>query len=179
MKGRDFVLQPFAPTGRPGDITMRGSAARRADLLAIRYVLRGRLAELVIPGPAGTPARRRGLWEATCFEFFLGAKNSPGYWEFNLSPAGDWNVYRFAGYRQGLSEESALVALDFSVRRRPDRLEVALELGMGELVAADQPLELAVAAVLEFRDRGLTYWALTHPGARADFHRRDSFQLEL
>ena len=179
MNGRDFVLQPFVPPGRPADITIGGSMARRADILAIRYVLRGRLAELVIPGPAKMPARRHGLWEATCFEFFLGAKNAPGYWEVNLSPAGDWNVYRFEGYRQGMAEEGACASLDFSVRRRPDRLSVALELAIGKMVAADQPLAVAVAAVLEFRDRGLTYWALTHPGTRADFHRRDGFQLEL
>ena len=140
MNGRDFLLQPFAPTGRPSDITIGGSIARRADILAIRYELRGRLAELVIPGPAELPARRHGLWEGTCFEFFLGVKDSPGYWEFNLSPAGHWNVYRFAGYRQGMAEETAFASLDCSVRRRPDRLEVALELEIGRIAAADQPL---------------------------------------
>ncbi len=158
---------------------MSGSIGRRAGILVIRYALRGRLAELVIPGPAELPARRHGLWEGTCFELFLGVKDSPGYWEFNLSPAGHWNVYRFEGYRLGMAEETAFASLDCSVRRRPDRLEVALELEIGRITAADQPLAVAVAAVIEFRDRGLTYWALTHPGAQADFHRRDSFQLEL
>ena len=179
MNNRDFVLQPFAPTARPADITLGGTIARRADILAIRYVLRGRLADLVIPGPAARPARRHGLWEATCFEFFLGLKDAPHYWEFNLSPAGHWNAYRFAGYRQGLAEETAFASLAFSVRRRPVRLEVALELDIGRIVAADQPLEVALAAVIKFRDQGLTYWALTHPGAQPDFHRRESFQLEL
>ena len=123
-------------------------------MLAIRYALQGRLAELVIPGPAEMPARRHGLWEATCFEFFLGVKDSPRYWEFNLSPAGHWNVYRFAGYRQGMAEETAFTSLAFSVRRRPDSLLVALELEMGRIVAADQPLAVALAAVIKFRTRG-------------------------
>jgi hypothetical protein len=178
MNSRDFLLQPFAPTGPP-DITIGGTMARRGGLLAIRSVLRGRLAELVIPGPARMPARRHGLWEATCFEFFLGVKDAPHYWEFNLSPAGHWNVYRFAGYRQGMAEETAFASLAFSVRRRPDRLEVALELEIGGIVTLDQPLAVAPAAVIKFRDQGLTYWALTHPGAQADFHRRGSFHLEL
>ena len=95
-------------------------------------MLRGKLAELVIPGPAARPARRHGLWEETCFEFFLGVKDAPGYWEFNLSPAGHWNVYRFAGYRQGMAEEKAFTSLAFSVRRRADRLGFALELEIGE-----------------------------------------------
>jgi hypothetical protein len=179
MNSRDFLLQPFAPTGRPSDITISGSIARRADILAIRYVLRGRLAELVIPGLAAMPARRHGLWEGTCFEFFLGVKDSPGYWEINLSPAGHWNVYRFRGYRQGMAEETAFASLAFSVRCWPDRLGIGLELEIGKIVAADQPLAVAAAAVIESRDQGLTYWALTHPGDQADFHRRDSFQVEL
>ena len=65
--------------------------------------------------PADMPARRDRLWEETCFEFFLAVKNSPRYWEFNLSPAGHWNVYRFADYRQGMQEEPAFASLPFSV----------------------------------------------------------------
>jgi hypothetical protein len=179
MKGRDFVLQPCGQTGLSPDIVIGGTIARRGATLAIRYVLRGRLAALVIPGRAARPGRRPGLWEATCFEFFLGVKEAPEYWEFNLSPAGHWNVYRFTGYRQGMAEETAFTSLAFSVRRRPDRLEVALELDLGQIAVAGQPLVVGLAAVINFRDLGLTYWALTHPGAQADFHRRDSFQLEL
>jgi len=179
MNGRDFSLKPFSPISPGLDFTITGNITRRADILAIRYELRGKLAELVIPAPAGIPARRHGLWEATCCEIFLGVKDSPRYWEFNLSPAGHWNVYRFAGYRQGMAEEEAFTSLAFSVRRRPDSLGVALELEIEKIVAVDQPLTVAPAAVIEFRDQGLTYWALTHPGAEADFHWRDSFQVEL
>ena len=120
MNGRNFFLQPFSPLGPRPISRLTASLARRADELAIRYELSGQLGQLVIPGPAGLPARRHGLWEETCFEFFLGVKDSPGYWEFNLSPAGHWNVYRFAGYRQGMAEETAFASLPFSVRRRPD-----------------------------------------------------------
>jgi hypothetical protein len=179
MKGRDFVLQPFGLTGLSRDITIGGTIARCADILAIRYALRGRLGELLIPGGAARPARRHGLWEATCFELFLGVKDAPGYWEFNLSPAGDWNVYRLEGYRQGMAEETAFTSLAFSVQRRPDRLGLALELDLGLIGAADQQLAVGLAAVINFRDQGLTCWALTHPGAQADFHRRESFQVEL
>jgi hypothetical protein len=179
MNGRDFSLKPFSPTSSPPDFKITGNIIRRGDILAIRYALQGKLADLVIPGPAARPVRRHGLWEATCCEIFLGVKDAPGYWEFNLSPAGDWNVYRFAGYRQGMAEEEAFTSLAFRVRRRPDSLGLALELEIERIVAADQPLSVAPAAVIKFRDQGLTYWALTHPGAEADFHRRDSFQVEL
>ena len=179
MTGRRFSLQPFSPLSPPLTIKITGHINRRPRQLSIRYDLRGDLAELMIPAPADMPARCQGLWEETCFEFFLGVKDSPPYWEFNLSPAGDWNVYRFAGYRQGMTEETALTSLPLSVRRRSDWLEVALELEVERLVAADQPLVAGIAAVVKLAGGGLTYWALTHPGLEPDFHRRDSFLVEL
>ena len=179
MTGRSFSLQPFSPIGPPLNFKITGHIARRPRQLAISFALQGQLAELMIPAPADMPARRHGLWEETCFEFFLGVKDSPQYWEFNLSPAGHWNVYRFVGYRQGMTEETAFTSLPLSVRRRPDLLRVALELEAERIMAADQPLMVGIAAVIKFRDQGLTYWALLHPGPQADFHRRDSFLVEL
>jgi hypothetical protein len=179
MSSQDFSLQPFPPLNPPLTIKITGRISRRPRQLAIRYDLHGPLAELMIPAPDALPVRRQGLWEETCFEFFLGVKDSPRYWEFNLSPAGLWNVYRFAGYRQGMAEETAFTSLPWRVRRRPDLVLVALELEIERIVAADQPLVVGLAAVLKFRDQGLTYWALTHPGPQADFHRRDSFLVEL
>jgi hypothetical protein len=179
MNPRKFFLRPFSPIGPPPHFTITASLARRAHELAIGYELTGQLGKLVIPGPAELPSRRHGLWEETCFEFFLGIKDSPRYWEFNLSPAGPWNVYRFAGYRQGMVEETAFASLPLRLRRRPDSLRLDLELGIDRIVGADQPLEVGIAAVIKLAGGGLTYWALTHPGPQADFHRRDGFLAKL
>jgi hypothetical protein len=179
MSGCNFSLQPFSPIGPALTIKLTGHINRQPRQLAIRYDLRGDLAELMVPAPAALPVRRQGLWEETCFEFFLGVKDSPGYWEFNLSPAGHWNVYRFAGYRQGMTEETALTSLPLSVQRGSDSLAVALELDVGRIVSANQPLQVGIAAVIRLAGGGLTYWALTHPGPQADFHRRDGFLVEL
>ena len=179
MNRRSFSLKPFYPASPGLPVQITGSIARRSQGLALRYTLRGPRLELVIPGPADLPARKQGLWQETCFEFFLGIKHSPGYWEFNLSPAGHWNVYRFAGYRQGMQEERAFTSLPFRVRPQSDSLLLDLELEADKIVPADQALEVAMAAVLKLKGGGLTYWALTHGGPQADFHRRDSFIIEL
>jgi hypothetical protein len=179
MSQRDFSLQPFSLTRPAPEVAITGSINRSADTLSISYALTGDLKRLVIPAPADRPARRHGLWEGTCFEFFLGVKDSPGYWEFNLSPAGHWNAYRFAAYRQGLEEETAFTALPFHVRRGSDSLWLSLELEVASIVPADQSLAVAVAAVINLSGGGLIYWALAHPGSRPDFHRRDSFLVEL
>jgi len=76
-------------------------------------------------------------------------------------------------------EETAFASLPLRLRRRPDSLRVELDLEIERIVGADQLLEIGIAAVIEFAGGGLTYWALTHPGPQADFHRRDGFLVEL
>ena len=119
------------------------------------------------------------MWEETCLELFLGTADSGKYWEFNLSPSGHWNVYRFTRYREGMREEPAFTSLPFAVRMGPDALELPMELDVGKIVPAGKDLEAGVAAVIETTDGGKSHWALTHPGPRPDFHRRDGFALIL
>jgi hypothetical protein len=119
------------------------------------------------------------LWEDTCFEFFLGIKNSAQYWEFNLSPAGHWNVYRFDGYRQGMQEETAFENLPFNVQNQADGLALGLDVDLDKIISVQQAIEVAITTVIKDRDGEVTYWALTHRGVEADFHLRDSFIIEL
>jgi hypothetical protein len=179
MNGQGFSLEPFPTTGTLPLFKIAGTIARRSSTLAIRYALLGHLADLVIPAAAAVPARRNGLWEETCFELFVAVKDSPRYWEFNLSPARHWNVYRFAAYRQGMEEETALTSLPFTVQRESDCLSLALGVDLAAIVRADQALEVAVSAVIKHKNGEVTYWALIHSSPQADFHRRDGFIMTL
>jgi hypothetical protein len=179
MTGRGFSLVPFSSSGASDSFQVTGEIARRPDALAVHYELLGPLDELAIPGPAAAPTRRDGLWEETCFELFLAVKNSPRYWEFNLSPSGHWNAYRFSDYRKGMEEEVAYGSLPFDIEREQDVLRLAAEIDLSRIVPANRPLEIGISAVMKFRGGETAYWALTHPGPGADFHRRESFSLEL
>lgn len=172
-----FSLQPFFTNQSFLDYQITGDITRNSHHLSISYTLVGNLAEITIATPADTPTRLDDLWTDTCFEFFLGVKNSPQYWEFNLSPAGHWNVYRFAGYRQGMTIETAVQRLPFSVQHMSDRLAIALDFNLNLIVPVEQALEVAITTVVKHKDGEVTYWALTHTGTEADFHRRDSFML--
>lgn len=179
MNDQNFALTPFAPAGLRPNLEITGQIARRGRTIAIHYELRGRWSEVIMDPPAPLPARRQGLWQETCFEFFLALQGAPQYWEFNLSPAGHWNVYHFAGYRQGMAEEPAFTSLPFDVRSRPEVWWLALEVDLAEIVPADRVLEVAIAAVIRARGGEASYWALSHGGPQADFHRRDGFNLVL
>jgi len=171
-------LQPFSSAAPNLQLTAT-MERNRENTLTLHYHLQADGSQLVIPSPASHPTRRHGLWETTCFEFFLGLTGDDRYWEFNLCPNGDWNVYRFDRYRQGMVEEAAIATLPFTVDVRSDVITLALTCSLAPLVPIPQSLQAAITTVIAQPDGNITYWAVAHCGSEADFHRRDSFVVSL
>jgi hypothetical protein len=182
MNAKGFSLRPFPSADllpHLKHLKITGEICRKCNILSVGYALLDPLAEIVIPVPSDIPVRMNALWKETCFEFFVASKDSDRYWEFNLSPAGHWNVYRFKSYRQDMHEETAFTSLPFDARRHKDSFRISLKLDIGRIIPADRILEVAVSAVIKSTNNKLTYWGLTHAGLQADFHRRDSFIIKL
>ncbi|MBH8553425.1 DOMON-like domain-containing protein [Nostocaceae cyanobacterium CENA357] len=179
MNKQIFSLQPFPSTKTLPNLKIAGTIARNHNQLAISYQLLGDLKEVAIAPPSNTPMRKHELWKDTCFEFFLGIKDSQRYWEFNLSPAGHWNVYRFDGYRQGMQEEITLTILPFNAYQQSDSLAITLDMDLDKIISADQAIVVAITTVIKHADGEVTYWALTHQGLEADFHLQESFVIAL
>ena len=176
-----------------------GVEAGRADLRAQAAIEDGRLrlgfnlawqpsvSPVQLPigqGSAGTPPQRcDGLWKHTCFEAFIAAAGCSAYWEFNLSPAGDWNVYRFDGYRAGQRIETSYQQLPFDRTCMQAlftlNLQCPLPPDLRQSLQGGAELELGLTAVLEQRGGELSYWALQHPGSEPDFHDRRGWLLRL
>ena len=123
----------------------------------------------------GSSERMDNLWRHTCFETFLAIPGTPGYWEINASPNGDWNVYRFSDYRTGGTAEPQAEApvVTCSGDRSGYRCTIAMQLK--PWWQHPEPPELALTMVLEDRLGALSYWALSHPGDEPDFHDRRGF----
>ena len=173
-------LRPFAADPAATAFDLKAEAQWCTGGLRLHYRLQGPLEQLVLAEPAPTPRRRDGLWQSTCFEAFVGVVGQAAYWELNLSPSGDWNLYRFDGYRSGGREEAAIQALPCRQQRSNGTLTAALTVelslaGAGWFATDDPQLELALTAVLEHRQMGCQYWALQHCAAQPDFHQRPSF----
>ncbi len=179
MNNQKFSLQPFADGKLLPNLKITGNITRHANQLNLCYVLSGDLAKVAIAPPSNTPKRKHELWQDTCFEFFLGVKDSDKYWEFNLSPTGDWNIYRFDGYRQGMQEETAFLVFPFNVQHQSDGLMVVLEMNLNQIILLEKVIQIAITTVIKSKDGEVSYWALTHQGKEADFHLRDSFIIEI
>jgi hypothetical protein len=175
----NFALQPFPATSNLPQIEINGRVNRKGDLLSIEYQLFGDLNAISIDSPTSTPRRQFHLWEATCFEFFIGIPGDANYWEFNLSPSGNWAVFALDDYRQGLRDELAFTSLPFKVDRYPNYITLSLEFDLSELILAEQDLEMSVTTVIKSSQDELSYWAIAHSSKEADFHLRNSFSIKM
>ncbi|WP_295619761.1 DOMON-like domain-containing protein [Chamaesiphon sp. GL140_3_metabinner_50] len=182
----EFKLIPFPTQALLPKLELSGRIDRQNELLSIEYQLQGDLAILLTSGstnaidpPKALPSRKFELWEATCFEFFIGIPGNSNYWEFNLAPNGDWNVFHLDDYRQGLQNELAFVTLPFEIDRQANSLLLTLIFDLNKIIPPERPLEISVTTVIKSQQHEMSYWALTHPGTEPDFHRRDSFIIKI
>jgi len=179
MKDQNFILEPFQKNNLTNDLNIKGIINRQSNLLFINYELIGKLSEILVPNKSELPTRRNNLWDNTCFEFFIAIKDLPQYWEFNLSPSGDWNVYHFKDYHVGMIEELTFKSLPLKTQNQSELFQVSLECDLEKIINKSQSIELAISSVIRHKNNELSYWALTHCESKADFHIRNSFILEL
>jgi hypothetical protein len=175
MLVREFSLVPFTATLALASSSVSGRLSRTGDRLVLEFAIAGGRTANV----ASAPARRDGLWRRTCGELFFAAAGQPGYHELNLAPNGDWNLYRFDGYRVGGREEDAIADLPAATAHDGDWLRMTVELPLAPLGLAGSELDVGVSAVLEAPDGAVSHWALAHPAAVPDFHDRRAFTLRL
>jgi hypothetical protein len=167
--------------------------AARAELVApaslrLEYLLEADPAQIRIPPSLTEVGGADHLWAHTCFEAFVGREESPPYLELNFSPSGQWAAYRFETYRQGMAPAVLESEPRLAWRRSATGLALQAEVSLGGApyrrdcgakAMAGGRLRIALSAVVEDRQGGLSYWALRHPPGRPDFHHPDAFSLAL
>jgi hypothetical protein len=174
MAQTNFVLQPFDLSTAP-NITIAGTIQRQNNQLQIQYRIQGDTSAILWPQVTNSPSRRFALWEQTCLELFIAQPDTKPYWEVNLSPSGDWNIYHLMDYRQNLTEESAYERLKIAT----DDWSLSVSLDLNAIVAPTAPIQLSITAVIQTQNTDYSYWAIAHTGQEPDFHRRESFVLQL
>ena len=137
------------------------------------------LNELVVPdglidGPQVAGQRRDELWTTTCFEAFIAAPGEQRYWEVNLAANGDWAVYRFDGYRSGQTQQELSMPPTVRLQRGVHQLRLDARIALEPWWTPGVCPDLALTAVMDRGQEGLSHWALSH-GRKADFHDRSTF----
>jgi len=175
----ELTAHPDTPCPAIRHFGIEVDAARLPAALVIVYRIAGDTSRLRLP-PSGFARRSDGLWQHSCFEAFLRVGPGASYHEFNFTPSGDWAAYRFGRPR---SERSVPDMPAPSMERRdfPDGYEMSATVPIAALpeLAKAREIEAGIAAVIEADDGKLSYWALTHTGAKPDFHDPSSFLLKV
>jgi hypothetical protein len=152
----------------------------RGRVLAVTYKLSGAVDQLRIP-PERSARRLNDLWQHTCFELFIGAKNDAEYYEFNFSPSGEWAVYEFRDYRDGGPFNDDEIEPKVTVQRDTGTVELDAIVRLDSLpgIQPEVCLCLGLSAVIEDVNGLFSYWALNHPPGTPDFHHPDNFALQI
>lgn len=193
------ILKPFEDSKKPRNLKLSFAVRKFRDRLDFDFILTGRspidIANVVLAGfppqegsPPKSLERRHELWKSTCLEVFFGPADQSSYFELNLSPSGDWNVYHFDAYRTGFREHPglSLILKKITQTQNGDSLTWHVSLD-GRSLAGDDPLRellthglvMGASAVMEYTSGDKEYWALVHAGPKPDFHLRESFRLIL
>jgi hypothetical protein len=179
MRSAVLTTHPSSPNDAVRSLAVQ-LRVEQPDILVFEYALVADMSRVRIP-LSGAGGRVGDLWEHTCFEAFVAAKDAPGYHEFNFSPSLEWAVYRFTAYREGMSPAEIGRAPEISVRGSNDGLELKSAVRLGHLAGLCdvRQLRIALAAIIEDANGGLSYWGLRHPPGKPDFHHPNGFALEV
>ena len=96
------------------------------------------------------------------------------YWEVNLAANGDWALYRFDGYRSGQTQQELSTPPTVRLQRGLHQLRLDARIALEPWWRPDVCPDLALTAVIDRGQEGLSHWALRH-GPKADFHDRSTF----
>lgn len=169
----ELIAHPETPSEAVDRIEV-AVARPQAGVLALRYTLSGRIAQISL-APQAEPLRTDELWRTTCFEAFVETAPGAGYYEFNLSPSTRWAAYHFTGYREGMAlAELAPPAIITGANATHIDVDALIY-----LPPSQAPWRLALSAVIEATNGEKSYWALKHTSGKPDFHHADGFVLEL
>jgi hypothetical protein len=168
-----LTCHPETPSAAVDQIEV-AIARPQPGVLALRYTVSGRIAQVSLAPPA-EPLRTDELWATTCFEAFAETAPGAGYYEFNLSPSTKWAAYHFSGYRADMAlAELSPPAIITGANATHIDVDALIY-----LPPSAAPWRLALAAVIEETDGAKSYWALKHAPGKPDFHHANGFVLEL
>jgi hypothetical protein len=151
-----------------------------ADSLALSYTVSGTMGDVRMP-PIAAATRSDDLWRHTCFEVFIRSTSSAQYYELNFAPSTQWAAYRFNGYRTEMCAASEISALPIDAQGEPGCYILRTLLALNQLSALSRNAmwQLGLSALIEETSGHKSYWALSHPPGKPDFHHADCFAHEF
>ncbi len=167
---------PLTPVSVVQDISLTYEWRAHGSLW-MRYDAEVPPRDLELPEPTD-PKRADQLWETTCFELFLQEVGANRYCEFNFSPSRCWAAYQFSAYRDGMRNLQLPKSPDIILESSDSHVAMEVTLGLPD-IWGNAALNASFSAVVAEHGGPKSYWALSHPPGKPDFHHKDCFTHQL
>lgn len=141
------------------------------NILILSYTVKGKISDIHLPA-IKPPKFGEELWRHTCFEAFVRTDSTSDYYEFNFAPSNEWAVYRFSGYRDGMQVAKEVSAPAIEIHHGPEEFMLRASIDLDGLNALPRHASwrLGVSVVIEDNRGCKSFWAMTHPPGKPDFH---------
>lgn len=167
MKKR-FKLVPYQSI--KDEIQVTAVLKKRGPRLFLEYKIRDPFNKVQISNHS-KDVRKEGLWNETCFEFFIKQPSTGEYLEFHFAPqSGAWNVIHFNSYRKRSVEQFPWK----NFKGLPNRRGFEIDLNMIEQILGPGPYQCGMTTVIKTQNE-ISYFALQHSDVMANFHHPASF----
>lgn len=172
-----FSLIPFVPFafGKCNDTPVINGSLTRSDKKLEVIFEPANYPDVDWPLVDPNPQRLDNLWQATCFECFLGLSDSTSYIEINASPAGHWQAYHFKTYRD---ERSICGDVAVEVQALPTK-SIIINVDIDHPDFVTSPWEISPSVILFSKGGKQSFYAIQHPKQQPDFHWAQSRTLRL
>lgn len=176
-----YDLKPFKLNSQASKINIFAEAFKMDNELQVNFIIEDKNSFFVANEFSKAPGRKLDLWNSTCFEAFFGIKGNPGYWEFNVTIAGDWNLYYFDSYRSSNQpkEEIKVTGITHAKEYEDGTWRIETKIPIQNLGLQGQKLQAGFASVVEFKNKEKAYFAIEHGAEKPDFHLRETFLCNL
>ena len=154
-----------------------GKIHKKKNLLSLKITLMGDLGKIIWPSQRSFPQRIDELWKKTCFEIFFAGSKSSRYFEYNMSPQGDWNIFCFDKYRENKIEPSFVPTPSiFPIEKNETKHIYSIRVPLFEDLLFYN--RIGVSVVVQ-TTQGFHFWSLKHLREVPDFHDPKSFSIRL
>lgn len=172
-----FKLIPFGEHIQNFDFS--ATAAINKEYLYLSFTITGNLDEIDFGDYTPKHERITGLWEKTCFEFFI--KNSKDHYiEFNFSPNFSWNIFYFKEVRGKLTELEVKTQPEIEILNSKNKFYLIAKFNLANLPSEFKMLDISMYSfsfnsIIVDKSKLQSFWALNHLDSKPNFHRLDSF----
>ena len=172
MKKQTFILKNHHQEKR--EIKVQAKLEIEKKTIKLEFNIVGERKNYIFPS-ISPPKRAKELWKATCFELFFTSKNQKGYYEINISPSKQWNIYTFKGYRDFVTETEIASNPIITMSQQKDEYTLLFESTLDE-VGLTENLVFNLAVILLDSNNIRHFYAINRTLGAVDFHNREMWE---